>query len=236
MSKIRLDKFLSDSTSYSRKEASKLIKSGNIRVNEKVISDISFKVDTEKDEIFLDNKKLIRKENYYIMLNKPAGYLSATEDRYCQTVLDLLSDDLPKEKIFPAGRLDKDTEGFLFLTTDGPLAHRVTGPKNHVPKKYYVEIDEPLKDEFIDIFKNGITLETGEECKSAILEIISEKSCYLTISEGKFHQVKRMFNAVLRNVVYLKRVSIGRLELDKELSLGEYRELTEKEVSDICLG
>ncbi len=237
MSKIRLDKFLSDSSTYSRKDATRLIRQGSVKVNGKTVCDGSFKVE-KSDEIMLNGEKLNYKENYYIMMNKPAGYLSATEDRYQKTVLDLLSDDIPKSKIFPAGRLDKDTEGFLFLTTDGPLAHLVTGPKNHVSKKYYVELDGELKEEFIEIFKNGIVLKNGDEdekCKTADLEILTKTTCCLTITEGKYHQVKRMFETLGRTVIYLKRLSIGKVELDKSLNLGEYREMTEDEVSRICL-
>ncbi len=236
--KIRLDKFLSDSTSYSRKDATSLIRKGSVKVNGKTVSDGAFKVDTLNDEVTLNGEKLHYKENYYIMMNKPAGYLSATEDSFQKTVLDLLSDDLPKSKIFPAGRLDKDTEGFLFLTTDGLLAHLVTGPKNHVEKTYYVEVNDTLKKDFIEIFKNGITLnDMGKEelCKSARLEILSETTCHLTITEGKYHQVKRMFEAVGRTVLYLKRLSIGKVTLDEKLVLGQYREMTEEEVINICM-
>lgn len=235
MKKIRLDKFISDSTSYSRKDASMIIKSGEVSVNGTIIKDTGYKVDKETDTVFLKNEQITHKDNYYIMMNKPAGYLSATEDRYQSTVLELLDESIPKSKIFPAGRLDKDTEGFLFLTTDGPLAHRVTGPKNHVPKKYYVEVDGKIESELITAFKEGITLENDEECKSADLEILSEKTCYLTITEGKFHQVKRMFKMFSLNVVYLKRMSIGSLTLDENLKPGEYRELTDDEVLKICL-
>ncbi len=238
MAKIRLDKFLSDSSTYSRKDATKIIRQGCVKVNGKTVSDGAFKVDSENDEVLLNSQKLTHKENYYIMMNKPAGYLSATEDRFQKTVMELLSEDLPKEKMFPAGRLDKDTEGFLFLTTDGPLAHLVTGPKNHVEKKYYVELDGNLDESFIEIFKNGITLnDMGKEenCKSAKLEILTKSTCCLTITEGKFHQVKRMFASLGRTVTYLKRLSIGKVDLDETLSPGEYREMTEEEVMNICM-
>jgi len=236
--KIRLDKFLSDSSTYSRKDATKLIKKGCVKVNGISVCDGALKVDKTKDKVILNGQKLTHKENYYIMMNKPAGYLSATEDRFQTTVMELLSSDLPKEKIFPAGRLDKDTEGFLFLTTDGPLAHLVTGPKNHVEKTYYVELDGDLKEEFIEIFKNGITLtDMGKEenCKSAQLEIISKRTCRLTITEGKYHQVKRMFETLGRSVLYLKRLSIGKVFLDECLEPGEYREMTGDEVINICM-
>ena len=235
MSKIRLDKFIADASSLSRKEATKAVKSGNVTVNGISVTDSSFKADTVTDDVTLFGKPLNYKENYYIMLNKPQGYLSATEDKYDKTVMDLLDNSLPKSKIFPAGRLDKDTEGFLFLTTDGIMAHKITGPKNHIPKKYSVTLDAPLNDNLIKLFKDGITLETGEECKSAKLEIIDDFNCYLTITEGKYHQVKRMFAINGLNVTYLKRVQIGCLELDSTLKSGEYRELTADEVVKICL-
>ena len=234
MSFIRLDKFISDTTPLTRKEASKAIRKGMVFVNGNIITDISAKINKETDIVLLDGKELTFKENYYIMMNKPAGYLSATEDRYCKTVTELLSIELPKEKIFPAGRLDKDTVGFLFLTTDGILAHKVTGPKNHVPKKYYVETDLPIKEELTKLFEAGIELENGEMCKSAKLEITGSTSCYLTITEGKFHQVKRMFSMLGLTVIYLKRVQIGMLMLDESLKEGEYRELTDDEVLKIC--
>ena len=235
MSILRLDKFIADSSSLSRKDSSKAIKNGNVSVNGNVVTDISYKINPQNDMVCLFNQALSYKENYYIMLNKPQGYLSATEDKRDKTVMELLDKDLPLDKLFPAGRLDKDTEGFLFITSDGPLAHKVTGPKNHVPKKYYVETDLPIKDELIAFFKDGVTLETGELCKSAHLEITDEKSCYLTITEGKYHQVKRMFMMYGLTVTYLKRVMIGNLMLDENLKLGEYRELTLDEVEKLCL-
>ena len=235
MSNLRIDKYVADSSSLSRKESAKAIRNGNVTVNGKTVTDVSYKVNTESDLLTLFGEAISYKENYYIMMNKPQGYLSATEDKYDKTVIDLLSDELPKAKLFPAGRLDKDTEGFLFLTTDGQMAHKITGPKNHIPKKYFVTLDLPLKNELISFFKEGVTLETGEECKSAELEIIDEHNCHLTITEGKYHQVKRMFAMYGLTVVYLKRVMIGGLILDNSLKSGEYRELTTDEVEKLCL-
>lgn len=231
----RLDKFIANTKNISRKDTVKAIKKGTVKVNEKTVTDPSFKIDVTEDIIFYNAQKLIYKEHYHIMLNKPQGYITATEDMKEKTVLDLIGNEIPKKNLCPAGRLDKDTEGFVFLTTDGKLAHNVTGPKNHVEKKYYVETDGNIEEEFKEIFENGVTLEDGTLCKSANLEIISQKSCYLTITEGKYHQVKRMFNSVDRNVTFLKRMSIGKVELDPTLLLGEYRELTQDEVEKICL-
>jgi len=235
MSIIRLDKYVADSSSLTRKESAKAIKGGNVTVNGNNVNDISYKINTDSDKVTLFNKPLIYKENYYIMMNKPQGYLSVTEDKKDKTVMELLSEDLPKEKLFPAGRLDKDSEGFLFITTDGPMAHKITGPKNHVKKKYYVETDRPIRKELISFFMDGVILETGELCKSAELEITGENCCYLTITEGKYHQVKRMFMMYGLTVTYLKRVMIGNLTLDENLRLGEYRELTADEVERLCL-
>lgn len=235
MSIIRLDKYVADSSSLSRKESAKAIKGGNVLINGNAVTDISYKINTQNDTVLLFNKPLLYKENYYIMMNKPQGYLSVTEDKKEKTVIELLGDELPKDKLFPAGRLDKDTEGFLFITTDGPMGHKITGPKNHVPKKYYVETDLPIKNELIAFFKEGVTLETGELLKSAELEILGEKACYLTITEGKYHQVKRMFMMYGLTVLFLKRVMIGNLMLDENLKPGEYRELTLDEVEKLCL-
>lgn len=231
----RLDKLIANCSNISRKDTVKLIKKGTVSVNSAVITDPAFKTNPNKDKITLNGKSLEFKEHYHIMLNKPQGYITATEDMKEKTVLDLIGDEIPKKKLCPAGRLDKDTEGFVFLTTDGKLAHNVTGPKNHVKKKYYVETDGDMEEAFKEVFEKGAVLEDETLCKSAKLEILSQKSAYLTITEGKYHQVKRMFNSVGRNVTFLKRVSIGAVELDPRLSLGEYRELTQNEVEKICL-
>ncbi|MBE7018691.1 MAG: rRNA pseudouridine synthase [Ruminococcaceae bacterium] len=228
----RLDKILANAMVGSRKEVVKLIRSGAVTVNETVITDPATKVNPDEADIIASGIPVCYREHYHLMMNKPDGYICATEDLREKTVLDLLPDDeVPKNKVFPAGRLDKDTEGFVFLTTDGKLAHRVTGPKNHVNKKYFVQIDKPMIPEWIAKFKSGITIDDGYECKSAFLEILSENTCHLTIFEGKFHQVKRMFEALGATVTYLKRVQIGSLLLDDSLKLGEYRELTPAEIT-----
>ena len=228
----RLDKILANAMVGSRKEVVKLIRSGVITVNGNTITDPATKVDPDNCSIIANGTPVYYREQYHLMLNKPDGYICATEDTREKTVLDLLSDDeFPKHKIFPAGRLDKDTEGFVFLTTDGQLAHRVTGPKNHVNKKYYVEIDKPIQPDWIRKFKKGIVIDDGYQCKPAFLEFLSDNSCYLTIFEGKFHQIKRMFEALGATVTYLKRVQIGSLYLDEALNLGEYREITPMELT-----
>ena len=228
----RLDKILANAMVGSRKEVVKLIRSGAVTVNEKIITDPATKVNPDDSDIVANGVLVCYREHYHLMMNKPDGYICATEDLREKTVLDLLPDDeFPKNKLFPAGRLDKDTEGFVFLTTDGKLAHRVTGPKNHVNKKYFVKVDKPMQPEWVNHFKQGIVIDDGYQCKSAFLEILSENEAHLTIFEGKFHQVKRMFEALGTTVTYLKRVQIGSLVLDDTLQLGEYRELTSDELS-----
>ncbi len=227
----RLDKILANAMVGSRKEVVKLIRSGVVSVDGTTVTDPAFKVDPDHATIQTNGVSICYREHYHLMMNKPQGYICATEDFKEKTVLDLLSDDeVPKNKIFPAGRLDKDTEGFVFLTTDGKLAHRVTGPKNHVNKKYLVQVDKPIKSEWIADFKAGIVIDDGYQCKPGFLEIISEFQCHLTIFEGKFHQVKRMFEALGTTVTYLKRVQIGSLLLDDSLELGEYKELSQSEL------
>ncbi len=228
----RLDKILANAMIGSRKEVVKLIRSGAVSVNEKTVTDPATKVNPDDSDIMVNGILVCYREHYHLMMNKPDGYICATEDLREKTVLDLLPEDkFPKNKIFPAGRLDKDTEGFVFLTTDGKLAHRVTGPKNHVNKKYFVKVDKPIQPEWGNSFRQGIVIDDGYQCKPAFLEILSETTAHLTIFEGKFHQVKRMFEALGTTVTYLKRVQIGSLVLDDALKLGEYRELTSLELS-----
>lgn len=228
----RLDKILANAMVGSRKEVVKLIRSGGVLVNSSPVTDPAFKVDPQSATISANGTPILYKEHYHIMLHKPQGYICATEDTREKTVLDLLPDDrFPKQKLFPAGRLDKDTEGFVFLTTDGKLAHRVTGPKNHVNKKYYVKVDKPLQPQWSREFESGIIIDDGYQCKSAYFEMLSEFTCCLTIFEGKFHQVKRMFEALGCTVTYLKRVQIGSVCLDDTLELGEFRELTPEETA-----
>ncbi len=228
----RLDKILANAMVGSRKEVVKLIRSGIVTINGTVITDPAFKISPDESNITVNGASIFYKEHYHIMLNKPQGYICATEDLREKTVLDLLPNDtFPKHKLFPAGRLDKDTEGFVFLTTNGKLAHRITGPKNHVNKKYYVEVDKPLQAEWAAAFQNGITIDDGYQCKSAFFEKLSETACHLTIFEGKFHQVKRMFEALGCTVTFLKRVQIGSVLLDSSLQNGEFRELSESELA-----
>lgn len=234
--KQRIDKVLSNLGYGSRSELKKICKNGLVKVNGKVINNPGVQVDVENDEIIFDGEKVTYKEFIYLMLNKPDGYISATFDKRDPIVLDLIDkEDLVFEP-FPVGRLDKDTEGLLVLTNDGQLAHRVLSPKKHVPKTYYAKIEGVVTEDDIKAFAKGVTLDDGYETMPAELVILKSdeiSEIELTIHEGKFHQVKRMFESVDKKVIYLKRLSMGKLQLDKNLALGEYRELTDKEIKMI---
>ena len=234
--KQRIDKILSNLGYGSRSELKKLCKSGLVKVNGKVINNPGVQVDVENDEILFDGEKVVYKEFIYLMLNKPDGYISATFDKRDPIVLDLIDKEALIFEPFPVGRLDKDTEGLLVLTNDGQLAHRVLSPKKHVPKTYYAKVEGVVTEEDVKAFAEGVTLDDGYETMPAELEILKSddiSEIELTIHEGKFHQVKRMFESVGKKVVYLKRLSMGKLKLDEGLALGEYRELTEEEVKMI---
>ena len=227
---IRLDKLLSNMGKGSRSELVKIIKKGGVTVNSVVAKDPSMKVDEQKDEVLFFGEKVTFKKYLYIMLNKPQGYVTATEDNYNKTVLDLIDDPLIKKRVAPAGRLDIDTEGFVFLTDDGDLNHFITGPKCHVRKRYLVHHANKLDKCDIEKLETGVTLDDGYHTKEARVIPISDDKCYMDLYEGKFHQVKRMFAAVDNKVIFLKRIIIGNLELDESLKTGEYRELTCDEI------
>ena len=206
-----------------------------VQVNGITIKDSAMKVDPEKDKIVINGEEILYREFIYLMMNKPAGVISATFDNKDETVIDLLEVEHQVFEPFPVGRLDKDTVGLLLLTNDGDLNHRLISPKWKVDKVYFAKIDQKVTQEDIEKFKHGITLDDGYRCKEAILEIqkASEEGSeiVLTIQEGKFHQVKRMFEAVGKKVTYLKRIEFGTLPLDEDLEEGEYRELTEEEIA-----
>ena len=231
--KMRVDKLLSNVGVASRAELKKYCKQGLISVNGKVINNTGVQVDSENDDVRFNGEKIVYREFVYIMLNKPDGYISATYDKYDPIVLDLIDQSYLVFEPFPVGRLDKDTEGLLVLTNDGQLAHRVLSPKKHVPKTYYAKIQGKVTEEDILAFEKGVILDDGYETMPSQLKILKSddmSEIELTIHEGKFHQVKRMFESVGKKVVYLKRLSMGKLKLDESLKLGEYRELTEEEV------
>ena len=234
--KLRIDKILSNLGYGSRAELKVYCKKGMVKVNDKVISNPGTQVDTDVDKIEFNNEVVNYREFVYIMMNKPDGYLSATFDKRDPIVLDLIDSSYLAFEPFPVGRLDKDTEGLLVLTNDGQLAHRVLSPKKHVPKTYYAKIEGIVTEEDIKAFAKGVTLDDGYETMPAELVILKSdeiSEIELTIHEGKFHQVKRMFESVDKKVIYLKRLSMGKLKLDENLALGEYRELTDEEVKMI---
>ena len=233
---MRLDKLLSNMGYGSRKEIKLIVKSKAVEVNGKVAKDVSMHVDSEKDDILISGEKVIYTEFIYLMMNKPPGVISATEDKKDQTVIDLLDPIDQHFQPFPVGRLDKDTEGLLLITNDGHLTHQLLSPKKHVPKLYFAEIDGMVTEEDILRFKEGVILEDGYLTKPGDLTILRSgetSEIELIITEGKFHQVKRMFEAVGKRVTYLKRLKMGSLELDSTLELGQYRPLTEKELEEL---
>lgn len=230
---MRIDKMLSNLGHGSRKDVKKLLKNGVVRVNGAIVKDAKQHINPERDTVTLNGEEIEYREFIYLMMNKPPGVISATEDDRDETVIDLLeAEDLVFEP-FPVGRLDKDTEGLLLITNDGQLSHKLLSPKKHVPKTYFAVIEGEVTEEDIEAFKNGVTLEDGYKTKAGELDILKSgvtSDIELTITEGKFHQVKRMFLAVGKRVMYLKRISMGPIELDETLELGEYRELTDEEV------
>lgn len=231
---MRLDKILTHSGYGSRKEVQKIIKSKKVTVDGNVISKPESNINPEQSEICINGKPVDYQEFYYYILNKPSGYISATEDPTEETVIDLLSVEDRNKELFPVGRLDKDTEGLLLLTNDGKMAHDLLSPKKHVDKTYYAKVKGTMVEEDIHIFAQGMTLENGTTYQPGKLEIISSgefSEIYVTIREGKFHQVKKMVQFVGKEVVYLKRIQMGQLKLPKDLELGSYRKLTKEELS-----
>ena len=231
----RLDKVLSNLGYGSRKEIKQAIRKGLIEVNGELVKDNGMQVDPEADKIVVNGEEIFYRQYIYLMMNKPDGVVSATVDNRDETVIDLLEVEHQVFNPFPVGRLDKDTVGLLLLTNDGELNHRLISPKWKVDKIYYAKIDKKVTEEDIKKFENGITLDDGYVCKEAKLEILEAtedgSEVMITIQEGKYHQVKRMFEAVGKTVVYLKRVEFGTLKLDEDLEEGEYRELTEEEIN-----
>ena len=231
METSRLDKLLCACSDLTRSEARAAIKAGRVKVNGKTVNLIDLKVDVKETKLSLDGRELGEGGNVYIMMNKPQGYISATEDTKEKTVLDLLEKDLSGAGLFPVGRLDKDTTGLLLLTNDGSFAHMVTSPKKLIEKVYEAKVDGTLYEEDVEAFKQGIILRDGTKCLSSVLEIDSDDKslCKVKICEGKYHQVKRMLASRGAPVLTLKRLSIGRLKLDESLQIGEYRKINQKE-------
>ena len=237
MAKIRLDKYLADMQIGTRSAVKEYIRKGRVRVNEAVVKSPEQKIDTETDTVLYDDKPVGYHTYEYFMLNKPQGVVSATQDTKEKTVTELITEKNRKD-LFPVGRLDKDTEGLLLITNDGDLAHRLLAPKKHVDKVYYAKIDGMVTEEDVKRFAEGIDIGAEEEemtrpAKLDIMKSAEESEIRLTIHEGKFHQVKRMFLAVGKEVTYLKRERMGTLCLDENLKPGEYRLLTEEEIENV---
>lgn len=229
---IRLDKFLAHAGLGTRKEVKQLIRSKRIKVNDQLVRNDDLKIDEHKDVVILDDEPVNYEQTIYMMLNKPAGVISATYDEKQATVMDCFDEFIPLDA-FPVGRLDIDTEGLLLITNDGALAHELLAPKKHVDKVYYVKLKESITDEGIKALEAGIQINEEECCAPASVKKISEKEIELTIHEGKFHQVKRMMHAIDNEVLYLKRLRMGSLQLDEALKCGEYRPLTKEEINGL---
>lgn len=232
---MRLDKFLADMGIGTRSQIKEAIKRGRVSVNDAPAKKPELQV-TDTDCIRYDGRQISYTEAEYFMLNKPAGVLSATRDKKAKTVLDLI-DSKKRKDLFPVGRLDKDTEGLLLITNDGELAHRLLSPKHHVPKVYFARVDGRITEDMVRQFADGIPIDDELTALPAQMKILTagvyESEAELTIYEGKFHQVKRMFEAVGLTVTYLKRLSMGSLVLDEALEKGSYRALTENELAEL---
>ena len=229
----RLDKILVSQNIGSRKDVQKLLKSKVVTVDGEIVTKGDFKVDTDKNVIKINGEVLNVKKHLCIMMNKPQGVVSATEDKNDKTVIDLVPKELYRKGLFPAGRLDKDTEGLLIITDDGDFAHKMLSPNKNIYKRYYVEVDNEIPKDLIKHFYNGVVFKDGTKCRRARLEIIDNNKGYVEICEGKFHQVKKMFQVFNLKVTFLKRIAIGNLVLDDNLPIGSCRELNKNEQNAI---
>lgn len=226
---MRLDKYLAHCNVGTRKEVKQLIRKKRVKVNGEIIKNDDLQIDENQDVVMVDDEEIYYIKDIYLMMNKPDGVVSATFDNYDETVLDLIDPRFSKD-CFPIGRLDKDTQGLLIISNDGNLAHKILSPKNHIEKTYYVEHLSELSDSDIEKLCNGTIVIDDKVVMEAKYEKIDDLSCYLTIMEGRFHQVKRMFHAVSNEVLFLKRIKMGPIVLDEELQLGETRFLNEEEI------
>ncbi|MGN1206080.1 MAG: pseudouridine synthase [Eubacterium sp.] len=238
MKKIRLDKYLSVHTELTRSQIKKKVAAGLVKVGNTIIKDAGYKVSAE-EVIELEGQQICGQQYQYLLFHKPAGIVSATEDAREDTVLDVIrrggfagEGETPflAKDLFPMGRLDKDTEGLLILTNDGELAHRLLSPKFHVEKTYFVRLDAPLSEDDVQCMREGIDIGEKRLTKPAVMKILTDRECYLTITEGKFHQIKRMFHKLGKEVVYLKRVEMAEIRLEDSLKKGEWRQLTQNEI------
>ena len=232
MADIRIDKYLSVALGVSRNEAKALLKSGKITADGKAVLKPETKI-SETATVKNGETVLCYKKHIYILMNKPEGILSASTDKRVKTVIDILPENMKRAGLFPVGRLDKNTTGLLIITDDGDFGHKVTSPKSLIEKSYLAELDGKVEEEYIKIFKDGITLADGEECMSAGLEILCDNKAIVSIKEGKYHQIKRMFGVVGLGVNTLQRLSIGKLTLPKNLEEGSVIELDEVQIQKV---
>lgn len=226
----RIDKIFSSSEILTRSQCSVAVKRGRITVNSQVVKSPSQKADVEKDEILLDGKKCEFSKFSYIMLNKPSGVVSATEDGNFKTVIDILPKEFLRRDLFPCGRLDKDTLGLVIITNDGKSAHRRLSPKNHAEKVYFFEVAEAVSESDVIKIENGVLLKDGYTTKPCKLKLLTEKSGEITLTEGKYHEIKRIFGSLSNKITYLKRISFAGITLDENLDYGECRYLTKEEI------
>lgn len=228
----RIDRILSEQTNYSRKEIKKLVSKGLVLVNECVVRRSDEKYDEDNISIKINGEDVSVNKHFYLLLNKPKGYVSTTVSDSDKTVIDLVPNKYKTRTLFPAGRLDKDTTGLMLITDDGVFAHNILSPKKHIKKIYEVVIDKDVSDEMVDGFKEGVKLNDGE-CKSALLEKVDTNKCLVTLTEGRYHQIKRMFGCYKAKVLELKRICMGELYLPTNLAVGEVREVSDEELIKI---
>ncbi|MBR6479923.1 MAG: rRNA pseudouridine synthase [Clostridia bacterium] len=230
---MRLDKLIASQGKYSRNDVKKLIRDGLVTVDGEKAATSDIQVNPETSEVVVDGTPLCYREHVYIMLNKPAGVVSATDDREHETVLDLVPDGLKRPGLFPAGRLDADTTGFVLITDDGDFAHKILSPKNHVEKTYIAELADPISEDDVEKLESGIVLKDETRCLPAKINVLDERKIEIKICEGKYHQIKRMIAATGNRVLVLKRTKMGGLPLDIDLLPGNCREITQEELGVI---
>lgn len=231
---MRIDKYISELGIASRKESARVARSGGVTVNGEVVKDLSRHIDPDSAKVCYLGRELVYRKFTYVMLNKPAGYVSATEDSRLPVVTELLPPELRKMELFPVGRLDRDTVGLMILTNNGKLAHSLLSPRHHVEKEYYFTAAEPLSTLAEEKFSRGVVLADGYECKSAVIEMAEGRlSGRITLTEGKYHQIKRMIASLDNRVVELERIRFADITLDTGLERGEWRYLTDREISSL---
>lgn len=228
----RIDRILSEQTNYSRKEIKKFVSKGLVLVNGCVVRKSDEKYDDDNISIKINGEEVRVNKHFYLLLNKPKGYVSTTVSDNDKTVIDLVPDKYKTRTLFPAGRLDKDTTGLMLITDDGVFAHNILSPKKHIKKIYEVVIDKDVSDEMVYGFRDGVKLNDGE-CKSALLEKVDTNKCLVTLTEGRYHQIKRMFGCYKAKVLELKRICMGELYLPSDLGVGEVREVSDEELLKI---